>query len=548
MLEFFARQRLVRQGLASTKWRRRLRSSEWLDTLRYGFGAKVLVLVVLGAALTHAIYGAQVGTPERYVVEMLVYCLAAALLWMNHQCIWADNSRLFLVFGILVLHVQLMRWISVGAMEANVPSGPDWSALDRRQFWELMLPYAFGPMLLSMLLGQRLGMVLAIFGSLFGAMLNGALNGRSLVIGMLSGFAAALMTRDVRRRAGLLKAGLVVGCTTLLLDLLLGQIGPLQWSDLSHTRWDTIGWQMFATLMSGVGSALVISGVLPVLESIFGITTPITWLELADLNHPLLKRMTLEAPGTYHHSLMVAQLAEAAAESIGANAAMARVCAYFHDIGKLVKPEYFIENMRHGRDAHAELAPTMSALVIIAHVKEGVDLAIKHHLNREIIDVIQQHHGTSTVYYFYRKAQQQVDAIRSAPLEGGAFITEDDLPEVREESFRYHGPKPQTRECAIISLADSIESASRSLEKTTPHRIDQLVEEMIQKRLAQGELKECDLRLSELAEVGESFKRTLRSMLHSRIAYPKATQKRESQLLERSLSIVGEGERRERHG
>jgi hypothetical protein len=489
-----------------------------------------------------------VGTPERYVVEMLVYCLAAALLWMNHQCIWADNSRLFLVFGILVLHVQLMRWISVGAMEANVPSGPDWSALDRRQFWELMLPYAFGPMLLSMLLGQRLGMVLAIFGSLFGAMLNGALNGRSLVIGMLSGFAAALMTRDVRRRAGLLKAGLVVGCTTLLLDLLLGQIGPLQWSDLSHTRWDTIGWQMFATLMSGVGSALVISGVLPVLESIFGITTPITWLELADLNHPLLKRMTLEAPGTYHHSLMVAQLAEAAAESIGANAAMARVCAYFHDIGKLVKPEYFIENMRHGRDAHAELAPTMSALVIIAHVKEGVDLAIKHHLNREIIDVIQQHHGTSTVYYFYRKAQQQVEAIRSAPLEGGAFITEDDLPEVREESFRYHGPKPQTRECAIISLADSIESASRSLEKTTPHRIDQLVEEMIQKRLAQGELKECDLRLSELAEVGESFKRTLRSMLHSRIAYPKATQKRESQLLERSLSIVGEGERRERHG
>jgi membrane-associated HD superfamily phosphohydrolase len=162
----------------------------------------------------------------------------------------------------------------------------------------------------------------------------------------------------------------------------------------------------------------------------------------------------------------------------------------------------------------------MSALIIIAHVKEGVDLAIKHRLNREIIDVIQQHHGASTVYFFYRKALDQQAAWRAAALaEGGG---EEEPPEVREESFRYHGPRPQTRECAIISLADSIESASRSLDKVTPHKIDQLVEDIIQKRLAQGELKECELRLSELTEVGESFKRTLRSMLHTRIAYPKS--------------------------
>ena len=549
MLAFFARQRLIRRGLASGKWRRRLRSSELLDTLRFGFLAKALIVLLLGAALMHSVSSGDPGAAERLLVQVLVYFMAVALLWMNHSKIWADNSRLLLIFGTLVLHVQVVRWISLAALEANVPSGADWSALDRKQFWELILPYAFGPMLISMLLGQRLGVVLAIFGSLFGAMLNGGLNARALVVGMISGFAAALMTKDVRRRSGLLKAGIVVGCTTLLLDLLMGQIGPLLWSNIALTRWDSIGWQVFATLFSGVGAALLISGILPVLESLFGITTPITWLELADLNHPLLKRMTLDAPGTYHHSLMVAQLAEAAAESIGANAAMARVCSYFHDIGKLVKPEYFVENMRHGRDAHADLAPTMSALVIVAHVKEGVDLAIKHRLNREIIDVIQQHHGTSTVYYFYRKALQQAEALRAGTDALGAMPDEEDFPEVREESFRYHGPKPQTRECAIVSLADSIESASRSMEKTTPHRIDQLVEEMIQKRLAQGELKECDLRLNELAEVAESFKRTLRSMMHSRIAYPKPTAKRESHLLERNGSGgASDPDRRERHG
>ena len=548
MLAFFARQRLIRRGLASSKWRRRLRSSELLDTLRYGFLAKAMVVILLGAALMHAVASGELGAAERFLVEILVYCLAVAVLWMNHGKIWTDNSRLFLLFGTLVLHVHIVRWISIAALESNVPSGPNWSALDRKQFWELMLPYAFGPMLVSMLLGQRLGIVLAIFGSLFSSMLNGGINARTLVVGMLSGFAAALMTKDVRRRAGLLKAGIVVGCTTLLLDLLMGQIGPLLWDSLSLTRWDSIGWQVFATVMSGVGSALVISGILPVLESVFGITTSITWLELADLNHPLLKRMTLEAPGTYHHSLMVAQLAESAAESIGANASMARVCSYFHDIGKLVKPEYFVENMRHGRDAHADLAPTMSALVIVAHVKEGVDLALKHRLNREIIDVIQQHHGTSTVYYFYRKALQQAEASRAEGA-GRDDASEEQLPEVREESFRYHGPRPQTRECAIVSLADSIESASRSMEKATPHRIDQLVEEMIQKRLAQGELKECNLRLNELAEVAESFKRTLRSMMHSRIAYPKSSHRRESQLLERNESpSVYPTERRDRHG
>jgi putative nucleotidyltransferase with HDIG domain len=228
--------------------------------------------------------------------------------------------------------------------------------------------------------------------------------------------------------------------------------------------------------------------------------------------------MTIEAPGTYHHSLVVANLAEAAAEAIGANATMARVCSYFHDIGKLVKPEYFTENSRHDRNPHDDLAPTMSALVIIAHVKEGVDLALKHGLNQEIINVIQQHHGTSLVYYFYKRALQQQEDARA----GGKImnIRDEDIPEVSEESFRYSGPRPQSKECGIISLADCVESASRSLERVTPQKIDQLISDLIEKRLLDGQLKDCDITLREIEVIAESFKYTLQSMLHSRVAYP----------------------------
>jgi hypothetical protein len=283
-------------------------------------------------------------------------------------------------------------------------------------------------------------------------------------------------------------------------------------------NWKLFAYQSLMAVGSGIVTAFLVSGSLPIFEQLFGITTEISWLEMADLNHPLLKRMMIEAPGTYQHSLVVATLAEAACESIGANATMARVCSYFHDVGKLVKPEYFTENMRHGRNPHDDLAPTMSALIIIAHVKEGVDLALKHGLNDQIIDVIQQHHGTSLVYYFYKRAQQQQEDARA----GGKImnIREEDVPEVREESFRYSGPRPQTRETAVISLADSIESAARSLERVTPQKIDQLIRDMMERRLIDGQLRECDLTMRDLETVAESFRNTLQSMMHSRIAYP----------------------------
>jgi putative nucleotidyltransferase with HDIG domain len=254
-------------------------------------------------------------------------------------------------------------------------------------------------------------------------------------------------------------------------------------------------------------------------EHLFQVTTDISWLEASDLNHPLLRRMTIEAPGTYHHSLVVANLAEAAAEAIGANATLCRVCSYFHDVGKLVKPEYFTENMNFERNPHDDLAPTMSALIILSHVKEGVDLALKHKLNQRVVDIIQEHHGTSLISYFYQRALQQQEDARA----GGKImnIRAEDIPEVREQSFRYPGPKPQTKESAVVSLADIVESASRSLEKPTPQKIEQLVHELIEERIADGQLDECDLTLGDLKRMRDRFRFTLMTMLHTRIAYPK---------------------------
>ncbi len=333
-------------------------------------------------------------------------------------------------------------------------------------------------------------------------------------------FIAVFVTLQVRRRSRLIRAGVFVGLATWVLALIFGLIGPIIWEALSGMNWKMLGYQSLVAVGSSIVSAMLVGGALPVLESFFGITTDISWLEAADLNHPLLKRMTIEAPGTYHHSLVVANLAEAAAESVGANATMCRVCAYFHDIGKLVKPEYFTENMSYDQNPHLDLAPTMSALIILAHVKEGVDLALKYKLNQQVVDVIQQHHGTSLVLFFYRRALQLQEDAR----QGGKImnIREGDIPEVREESFRYTGPRPQSKECGIISLADAVESASSSLEKVSPQKLDQLISDIVEKRIQDSQLDECSLTVKELRQISESFRFTLMNMLHSRIAYPEA--------------------------
>lgn len=257
-------------------------------------------------------------------------------------------------------------------------------------------------------------------------------------------------------------------------------------------------------MVNGFLSALVVMSTCKIFESLFGVLTNFSLLELSDFNHPLLKRMVLEAPGTYHHSLIVSNLSEAAADSIGANALLTRVGAYYHDIGKMVKPEYFTENQLVQENKHDDIEPTMSKLVILNHVKEGVELGKKYKLNPVILDFIPQHHGTSLMYYFYQKALEEA---------------KDGEP-VNEDNFRYPGPKPQTREAAIMMLADSVEGATRTIDDPNPKKIGEMVRKIINNKFIDGQLDECNLTLKEIDRISNEFTRVLSAMYHSRIKYP----------------------------
>ncbi|MDD5348655.1 MAG: HDIG domain-containing protein [Chthoniobacteraceae bacterium] len=517
MIKFFERRRLIKKGLASPKQRRRRSRNEILHVLEGGYIAKFLLFAAFIAGLAALIFsGKQEHGLEKFLTSLLIALIALAQIWINHPRTFASNSRLLLVFGVFFGHLALLKGILALS----------WSGISSPPFGPLLIPFAFAPLVLSVLLGRNLGILAAIFVSLWGGILiNGLVPAYFtpaifIVISLISGYVAVFVTLEVRQRSRLIRAGLFMGLATWVLAMVFRLIGPIL-PEFLDVNSQALAWQSLATVASGVFTAIIVSGILPILESFFHITTDISWLEAADLNHPLLKRMTIEAPGTYHHSLVVANLAEAAAEAIGANPTRARVCAYFHDIGKLVKPDYFSENTDPAHNPHNELAPTMSALIILAHVKEGVDLALKYNLKRQIIDVIAQHHGTSLVWYFYRRALQQQEDAR----QGGKImnIREEDIPEVREESFRYSGPLPQTKECAIITLADAVESASRSLEKVTPQRVEQMIRDIMEQRIKDGQLDDCDLTLRELKTIAATFKSTLLSMLHSRVAYPKET-------------------------
>jgi putative nucleotidyltransferase with HDIG domain len=517
MFDFLRRRRLLRRGLASKKQRRKRTRNELLHSLEYARFVKVIILAAFIGGLAFLIFSSSQPEPTKsFVIALLFFATAIAALWINHPKTFAQNSRVFLVFGTVFLQLAAIRLVLVFFSQQHA-----FKFLTPEMGW-LLAPYAFAPLVLSVLLGRNHGLYAAFFVSFWSSVLFVKIDAPLLVISLISGFTAVYLTLQVRNRGKLIRAGLGVGVAIWLSSLSFGLI-TINLYPPTDNDWGMIGLQSALALGNGIVTAMLVGGALPLLEHLFRVTTDVSWLELSDLNHPLLRRMTIEAPGTYHHSLVVANLAEAAGEKIGANATMCRVCAYFHDVGKLVKPEYFTENMSFERNPHDDLAPTMSALIIIAHVKEGVDLALKNKLNQRIIDIIQEHHGTSLVYYFYQRALQQQGDARA----GGKImnIREEDIPEVQEESFRYPGPKPQTKESAIVSLADIVESASRSLEKPTPQKIEQLVNELIEERIADGQLDECDLTLGELRKIAERFRFTLMTMLHTRIAYPKGDSK-----------------------
>ena len=252
-------------------------------------------------------------------------------------------------------------------------------------------------------------------------------------------------------------------------------------------------------------SGFLVMGLLPILEHIFKVSTNITLLELSDMSHPLLKELALKAPGTYLHSHLVGNLAEAACASVGANSLLARIGSYYHDIGKIHKAEYFSENETTTRSKHDRLRASMSSLVIGNHVKEGMELAQRFHLNRQITDIIQQHHGTGLMYFFYKKALEDIN--------GTGLL--------KEQDYRYPGPKPQEKEAAIVLLADSVEASSRTLTEPTPGKIRNMVQRVINNKFIDNQLDECDLTLRDLFKISEAFVRILIATFHVRTEYPK---------------------------
>ncbi|MFP4283033.1 MAG: HD family phosphohydrolase [Opitutales bacterium] len=375
-----------------------------------------------------------------------------------------------------------------------------------------LFPVAMAPMLIAMLLGFGAGIICAVVL----AMLNGLMQGNSISMVVVSFFVALVGISLIRRtqvRTRVVRAGFYSGVMmafAVLLFALRDSAEPL-----------TIFYRMLTAIGVGGLTGVVLIGFLPFWEGLFKTTTDITLLELTDFNHPLLRRLQLEAPGSYHHSLMVANLSENAAAAIGANPLVCRVCSLFHDIGKMVKPDYFTENQRDARNPHIERNPSMSALVIKAHVKEGTVLAREYRLPKIILDVIRQHHGTTLIQYFYYKALERRREQDQTSEIAGLDAPRIELDKVNEDTYRYEGPRPQFKESAIIMLADSCEAAGRSLRKVTPQSIDELLVSIFRARIEDGQLDECPITYQELSRIRESFSFTLLNMLHARVEYPK---------------------------
>jgi putative nucleotidyltransferase with HDIG domain len=360
------------------------------------------------------------------------------------------------------------------------------------------VPVAAGAMTVCLFMGMNVAFPFALVMAFFTAFLFEN-KFEFFIYFLLNGMMGAYWTKSCRERGILIKAGLKVGLVNLVI------ISGLNIYHGSFFTFTLLQDWLFG-LLGGVLSGIVTTGITPLMEMVFDYTTDIKLLELANLDRPILRKLMLEAPGTYHHSVIVGNMVEGAAASISANPLLAKVIGYYHDIGKVSKPLYFIENQIGTENRHDKLAPSMSSLILIAHVKDGVEMAKKYRLGQAITDAIKQHHGTSLISFFYEKAKS---------MKGEDAVTIDD--------FRYNGPKPQTKEAALVLLADVVEAASRSLENPTPARIKGMLQKMINKVFLDGQLDDCDLTLKDLHKIAKSFNKILSGIYHHRVEYPGIT-------------------------
>jgi putative nucleotidyltransferase with HDIG domain len=363
------------------------------------------------------------------------------------------------------------------------------------------IPFQFGVLLFAFLTTNAAALMFAVLGSLLAGYLLGA-NLMLAIFGLVGGIAAIYGIKHYRkaRRTSILKAGFfVVAPVNMLLGLILFLLqGP---SD----GLETLAADVFMALLGGMLGAGLAFVLLPIYENLFRFLTQSKLLELTNSESPLFRQLALQAPGSYHHSLVVAQLAEKAAEEIGVDPLLVKAGALYHDIGKIKMPEYFIENRDRKVDAHKDLTPSMSTLVIVNHVKEGAELARKEHLPAEIREIVEQHHGTSLVRYFYLKAKEKYDP---------------EMHKVGEETFRYPGPTPQTQEAALVMLADAVEAASRSLKTQKEDSLKRVIRDIFDSCLQDGQLDDCGFSLREMRTVANSFLATLKTVYQPRIEYP----------------------------
>lgn len=412
-------------------------------------------------------------------------CVILIYLYQHRKDIYDNENYLLLIALIVLLALSLAKTIM--AIELT----PEWSSL-----LGYLIPVAFASMLLAILLDTKLALlVTAILSGLIGVITGNEL--RFALVGLISGMVGVYSVSKLSQRSDLAKAGLVYISSANILAIMSVELVTRGADSTAIALGAIVG------LLNGVFSAVLTIGVLPYLESAFGITSAVKLLELANPGQPLLKRLLMEAPGTYHHSIIVGNLAEAAADAVGGDSLLVRVGSYYHDIGKLRRPYFFIENQLSTENPHDKLTPNLSTLIITSHTKDGADMARDNRLPKPVIDIIEQHHGTSLVSFFFYCA-----------------LDNEKEKGVNEHDFRYEGLKPQTKEAAIVMMADSVEAAVRALQKPTPGRIEGLVRRVIKDKLQDGQLDECDLTLRDLDTIAVAFVRVLSGIFHTRVEYP----------------------------
>ena len=418
----------------------------------------------------------------------------------RHSRLSTTKNLFFMSLVLIVVMVMVKIGVVIAASEVfdslfSIPS----SAI------VYAIPVSLGSMLVCLVLGFDIAIPFGLVSAVCASLLFGGRVDTFLYF-VIPNAMAAYWVKRCRERKVVISAGTKLGMLNVLLALSFGIYNS------SYGGVELL-WDALLAFIGGITASIAALGIAPLVEMAFRYTTDITLLELANLDRPILRRLMIEAPGTYHHSVIVGSLVEAAANDIGANPLLAKVCGYYHDIGKVKKPLYFIENQTNGRNKHDKLAPSMSSLILIAHVKDGIEIAQKHKLGQIISDTIQQHHGTSLIHYFYEKAKQ---------LKGDGAVKIDD--------YRYPGPKPQTKEVGLVMLADVVEAASRTLENPTPARIQGLVQHLINKVFSDGQLDNCELTLKDLHNIAKSFNKILYGIHHHRIEYADSGTKESSKV------------------